>query len=105
MSVVVVAALEALRTGRLMAVLAMWVAGLLAAWTLPQAGIAVLATTAVLLVEPRIRRASAVGLGVALAAIAVWYFPHTNAVHAIAEFPDGVQIDFPWVITAPVDQI
>jgi hypothetical protein len=105
MSVMVVAALEALRTGGVWAVLAMWLAGLMAAWTLPQAGIAVIATAVVLTLDRRTRLASAVGLALVLTAIGAWYVPHRDAIHAISDLPDGVQIDFPWVVTAPIDQI
>ena len=105
MSLVVVAALEALRTGRVWAVVAMWVAGLVGAWTLPQVGIAVIATAAVLLFDRRTRPASGIGLVVVAGAIAAWYVPHSDSLHGIASFPDGVQIGFPWVVTAPIDQI
>jgi biotin transporter BioY len=105
MSVVVVVALEALRTGRLWVVGLMWAAGLAGAWTLPQVGIAVLATAGVLLLDRRTRLPAAIGIAVTLAAVAAWYIPHAGGVKAIARFPDGVQIGFPWVITAPIDQV
>ncbi len=105
MSIVVVAALEALRTGRLWAVATMWIAGVLGTWTLPQVGIAVTATAAVLLFDERTRRASAVGLAIVLAATAVWYVPHADAIKTFSDLEDGVQIGFPWVITAPIDQV
>jgi hypothetical protein len=104
MSVVVVAALEALRTGRRWAVGAMWIAGLIGALTLPQVGIAVVATAAVLVLDRRTRLPAAVGLAVVATAGAAWYIPHWSGAHAIAQYPDGVQIGFPWVVTAPVDQ-
>ena len=105
MSVVVVAALEALRTGSLWAVATMWLAGLLGTWTLPQLGIALIAVATVLVFDGRTRVPAAIGLGLVLAAIAAWYIPHSDSIDAIARFPDGVQIGFPWVITAPIDQI
>jgi len=105
LSVVVVAAIEALRTGRLWAVFLMWAAGLVGALTLPQVGIAVLSIAAVLVTERRTRLPAAIGIAASLAAIAAWYIPHTGGVKGIVHFPDGVQIAFPWVITAPVDQI
>jgi len=104
-SVMVVAAIEALRTGRLWAVGVMWGAGVVGAWTLPQVGTAVIATAAVLLLDRRTRVAAAIGIGVTLAAAVAWYIPHWDALRAISEFPDGVQIGFPWVVTAPIDQI
>jgi hypothetical protein len=105
MSVMVVAAIEALRTGRLWAVCLMWAGGIVGALTLPQVGISVLATAAVLLTKRRTRLPAAIGICASLAAIAAWYIPHTGGVKGIVHFPDGVQITFPWVITAPVDQV
>ena len=105
MSVVVVAALEALRTGSPWAVIAMVVAGVLGTWTLPQLAIAFLAVGAVLVSDSRTRRSAAVGLVASVAAIAAWYAPHIGAVHGAAQIQDGVQIGFPWVLTAPIDQI
>ena len=105
MSLVVVAALEALRTGNAWAVIAMCAAGVLGAWTLPQLAIAFVAVGAVLVSDSRTRVTAAAGLVVSIAAIAAWYAPHTGAVHSAAQIPDGIQIGFPWVLTAPIDQI
>ena len=104
-SIMIVAALEALRTGRLWAVALMWAAGLVGAWTLPQVGISVVAAAAVLLTDRRTRLPSAIGIALTIAGVAAWYIPRADSVEAIAHLPDGVQIDFPWVITAPIDQV
>jgi hypothetical protein len=105
MSVVVVAALEALRTGSTWAVIAMCAAGVFGAWTLPQLAISFGATGAVLLLDRRTRRTAAIAVGVSVVAIAAWYAPHAGAVENAAQIPDGVRIGFPWVVTAPIDQI
>jgi hypothetical protein len=105
MSVVVVAALEARRTGRAEAIVAMCAGGVLATWTLPQASFAFLATGAVLMLDRRTRLSAAIGLAASIVAIAAWYAPHSGAVESAAQIPDGVQIGFPWVLTAPVDQV
>ncbi len=105
MSLVVVAGLEALRTGNAWAVIAMCAAGVLGAWTLPQLAIAFIAVGAVLVSDSRTRVTAAAGLVVSIVAIAAWYAPHTGAVHSAAQIPDGIQIGFPWVLTAPIDQI
>ena len=105
MSVVVVAALEALRTGNTWAVVAMCTAGVLGAWTLPQLAIAFVAIGAVLVTDVRTRSAAIVGLIASIAAVAAWYAPHIGAVHDAGQIPDGLQIAFPWVLTAPIDQI
>ena len=52
-----------------------------------------------------IRLAAAAGLALAVAAIVGWYAPHSGAVQGSAAIPDGVQIGFPWVVTAPIDQV
>jgi hypothetical protein len=83
----------------------MWIGGLVGALTLPQVGIAVVATAAVLVSDRRTRIPAAVGLVLIAIAAVAWYVPHEAGLHGIAQFPDGVQIGFPWVITAPVDQI
>jgi len=105
MSVVVVSALDALRTGSTWAVGTMWIGGLVGALTLPQVGIAVVATAAVLVSDRRTRIPAAVGLALIAIAAVAWYLPHQAGLHGIARFPDGIQIGFPWVVTAPVDQI
>ena len=105
MCVVVVAALEALRTGRAWLVFAMCVAGVLGAWTLPQVALAFLPAAAVLLTDRRVRMAAAAGIALSLAAIVGFYAPHSGAVQGAAGIPDGVQIGFPWVVTAPIDQV
>jgi hypothetical protein len=106
MSVLVVAALEATRTGDRWMVVAMCAAGIVGAWTVPQFGIGFLATGVAVALDRRVRRATVIGLVVSMAAIYAVYAPHSsNAVQASAQVPDGVQIGFPWVITAPIDQI
>jgi hypothetical protein len=104
-SVVVVAALEALRSDRVAPIVVMCAAGVLGAWTLPQVAIVFVVTGAVLLLDRRTRLPSAVALVGSIAAIGAWYAPHAGAVGNAAQIPDGVQIGFPWVITAPIDQI
>jgi hypothetical protein len=105
MSVVVVSALEAARSRRTDMVVAFCVAGVVGTWTLPQAGIAFLATGSALLAVRELRRPVAVGLILAAAAIIAWYAPHLGAVRSSSQIEDGVKIGFPWVLTAPIDQI
>jgi hypothetical protein len=105
MSVLVVAALEAARTGRTSVVVAMCAAGVVGTWTLPQFGIAFLTTGVVLMTVRDARRPAAVGLLVSVVAIVVWYAPHLGAVRSSSQIEDGIQIAFPWVLTAPIDQI
>ena len=105
MSVVVLAALEALEKPRTSAVVVMCIGGVIGSWTTPQLAVAFVGTGAVLLLDRRTRVSAAAGLTVALAAIAAWYLPHAGAVEGAASIPDGVVIHFPWVVTAPIDQI
>ena len=105
MSGVVLGALEAKRTGRAWAVVAMCVAGVVGTWTLPQFGIAFVATGAVVLTDRRARRAAAIGLGVSIVAIAAWYAPHVGEVRASSQIEDGVRIGTAWLVTAPIDQV
>jgi hypothetical protein len=105
MAVVVVAALEALRTGRTWLVATMCVAGVLGAWTLPQVALAFLPTGAVLVLDRRTRLTAVVCLAVSALLIVGFYAPHSGAVQSASQIPDGVPIGFPWVATAPIDQI
>ncbi|HEX4745593.1 MAG TPA: hypothetical protein VFU99_01820, partial [Gaiellaceae bacterium] len=105
MSIVVVAALEARRTGRADLVIALCVAGVVGTWTLPQVGIAFVATCIVLGADRRLRRSAAIALGVSIAAILAWYAPHLGEVRSASQIEDGVRMGFPWVISAPIDQI
>ena len=105
MSVLVVAALEASRTKRTWAVVVACAAGVVGTWTLPQLGIAFVATGAVLLAVRELRRRTLVGLCVSVGAIIAWYAPHLGEVRSAAQIEDGVQIGFPWIVTAPIDQI
>ena len=105
MSVLVVSALEATRTGSTWPVIAMCVAGVAGTWTLPQFGFAFVATGAVVAMDRRVRLPTAIGLVLSVAAIVAWFAPHSSNVQGAAQIPDGVQIGFPWVVTAPIDQI
>ena len=105
MSVLVVAALEAERSGRTCTIVAFCAAGLVGTWTLPQFGIAFLATGAVLLTNRDLRHRAALGLGVSILSLGAWYAPHIGEVRAAAQIEDGVQIDKLWLLTAPIDQV
>jgi hypothetical protein len=105
MSIVVVAALEACRSGKSWAIVAFCAGGLIGTWTLPQFGIAYVATGAVLLADRELRRRTALGFGASLLAIAAWYSPHIGQVRDAARIEDGVRIETLWLVTAPIDQV
>ena len=103
MSVLVVAALEATRTGQPRLVAVACGAGVVGAWTLPQFAIAFVPMCLVLAGDPRLRRAALVGVVVSMVLVAVWYAPHTGQVHASSQVPDGLRISTQWLLTAPFD--
>ena len=105
MAILVVSALEARRRPETLPLVAACAAGVVGTWTLPQFGIAFVATLGILVLEPGVRRAAAVGLVASLVAILAWYAPHLREVRSASQIEDGVRIGFPWVITAPIDQV
>ncbi|HEX2346247.1 MAG TPA: hypothetical protein VHI12_06660, partial [Gaiellaceae bacterium] len=105
MSIVVVAALEACRSGKSWTIVAFCAGGLIGTCTLPQFGIAYVATGAVLLADRELRRRMALGLGASLLAIGAWYSPHIGQVRDAARIEDGIRIETLWLVTAPIDQV
>jgi hypothetical protein len=103
MSVLVVAGLEARRTGRAWLVVVACLAGVAGAWTLPQFAVAYAPMCLVLAADRRLRWTAAVGLVASTAAIYAWYAPHTGAVRASSQLPDGLRIGAAWLVTAPLD--
>ena len=105
MGLMMVAALEADRHPRTWVVGAFCVGGVLGTWTLPQFGIAFVATGVVLLRDRDVRRRLGVGLALSLIAIAAWYVPHAAQLQAVSQDSGRVQIHTAWLATAPIDQI
>ena len=105
MSLLIVTALEAVRTQRTSSILAFFIAGVIGSWTLPQFGVAFVATAAVLLANRNLRRRAAVGLGASLLTIVAWYAPHLGQVRDASQIEDGIRIDTLWIVTAPIDQV
>jgi hypothetical protein len=104
MSVLVIAALEALRSGATGALVAFFVAGLVGSWTLPHFAIGFITTAAVLLTDRELRARCALGLGVSLAAVAAWYLPHYDDIASSSNQWYGHRIDAAWALTSPIDQ-
>lgn len=104
MSVLVVAALEATRNIT-PAIAAFCAAGLIGTMTLPTFGIAFLSTGAVLLSDPRLRRAAGVGLAISVGALAAWYAPHAGDLAVSSRQDFGTQIHLLGLPAAPVDRI
>jgi len=105
MSVLIVAALEADRSGRTWTIVAFCVAGLVGTWTLPNFGIVFLATGAILVTNPRVRFRAAVGLAASILALAAWYAPHFDDLAESSRQVFGTRIDTVGVVTAPFDRI
>ena len=105
MSVLVVAALEVDRSGATRDLLIAFAAGVAGTWTLPQLGVAFVATGLVLCADPRVRRRALAGLVASGLLIAGWYAPHISQVRESAQLEAGSQIPTSWVLTAPIDQI
>ena len=104
MSVVVIAALELLRSSRTWAVAALCAGGVVGAWTLPHFTVAFLAVGAVLLVAGVTRSQLAAGLGLSIAAIAAWYAPHVDDILDSSQQEYAVEISSRWIVTAAIDQ-
>ena len=104
MCVVVVAALELLRSGRTWAIVALCAGGVVGAWTLPHFTIAFGAAGAVLLAAGVARSKLAVGLGASIAAIAVWYAPHVDDILDSSQQEYAVELSSRWIVTAAIDQ-
>jgi hypothetical protein len=104
MSVMLVAALEASRSGRTKWVAAFCAAGLVGTLTLPNFVIAFLATGAVLVSRRELRTRFAWGLAASVLAIAVWYAPHVDDIARSSRQSYGVPIESVWILTAPLDQ-
>lgn len=105
MTVVVVAASEAIRTKRTGAVIAFGVGSIVGAWTLPNFAIAALATGVVLLLDPALRRRVAITLGFVVVAIGAFYAPHVDDIGRESQREYGRAIESAWILTAPFDQV
>jgi hypothetical protein len=105
MSVMTLAALEAVRTPRTWSVAAFCVAGVVGTSTLPHFGIAFATTGAVLLVQRALRWRVAIGLSVSFVAILAWFWPHLDDLALNSRQEYGRRIEGAWVVIAPIDQI
>ena len=104
MSVLMVGALEAARTGSWWAIAGVALGGLLGSLTLPHFALAYAATCAVLLAERDLRLRLGLLFASTVAIVVAWYAPHLDDIptSSLAEY--GQRIDSRWLATAPVDQ-
>lgn len=105
MAVLVVVALEALRTGRTWTITVACAAGIVGSCTLPQFGIAFATTGAVLVSDPRLRRRATIGLALALAGIGAFYTPHLAQVRDSSQIEDGSRIGTLELLVAPFHHV
>ena len=105
MSIVVVGALEADRSGRSSWLFALFAGGVIGMWTVPNFTIAFFATAAVLLFKPELRRRVLAGSAAAALAVVAWYAPHVGSVFANSGQGYGVEVDLAGLVTSPLDQI
>lgn len=105
MSVLTISALEAARSPRAWPIVAFCIAGVVGTWTLPNVGIAFLATGAVLLANRDLRRRAAVGIAISVLVILAWYAPHLDDLLESSQQEYAQPIEPGWVVTAPIDQI
>ena len=104
MSVMLVAALEAERSGRTRAVAIFCAAGLVGTLTLPHFAVPFLVTGAVLLTRRDLRPSTVAGLAASTLAVAAWYAPHVDDIARSSRQSYGVPIESAWILTAPIDQ-
>jgi hypothetical protein len=104
MSVLLVAAFEAERSGSGWALSGVFVAGFVGMATLPNFGVAYVATAGVLLLNRRLRWRTTVGLCLSLGAALLWYLPHVDDLLTSSEQQYGGRIGW-FAPTSPVDQI
>lgn len=104
MSLVVVGALELLRSARTWPIVAVCVGGVLGVWTLPHFAIGFAAVLSVLLTVAARRRQVVAAGAIALGSSAAWYGPHIGAIVDSSAQQYAVQIQTAWVATAAIDQ-
>jgi hypothetical protein len=104
MSVLVIGALEAVRTGSWWAIAAVSVGGLLGSLTLPHFALTYAATCAVLLAKRDLRARLGLPFAMTIAVAVVWYAPHVDDIAGSSLADYGQRINSRWLVTAPVDQ-
>lgn len=104
MSVLVVCALEAERTGRTGAIVGFTLAGIVGSLTLPHFAVAFAATAVAMLVRRDLRTRVGIGMAPALGAVLAWYWPHIDDIAGTSLGEYGHGISTWWLVTAPIDQ-
>ena len=105
MAVLVIAALEANRSGKRKWIVVFCLAGVAGSFTLPNFAIALISLASVLALDARIRKEVLLGLMASLVALFVLYAPHLGAAKEASRDEHGVWISASGLATAPIDQI
>lgn len=105
MAVLIVSALEAVRSADSRFVIPMCVAGTVGTWTLPNFGVGFVAVGVILLTRRELSRATAIGLSASIGASLLWYMPHVDDILEGSRQEYALPIRTAWLVTAPFDQI
>lgn len=105
MSVLIVTALEAERSGQTWAIIGFCAAGLVGTTNLPNFAVAFIATSAVLVMNRRLRSRVIVGLTASFLTIGALYSLHFQVLTESSRQEYGATIGTTRVVTAPFDQI
>ena len=105
MSVLIIAALEAEQTARTRELVVFFAAGLVGSLTLPNFGLAFIATAVSLLVAPALARRVVVGIAASTLVIALWYAPHAGDLLDNSQQENGAQIGWLGLPAAPIDDV
>ena len=105
MAAMVVAALEVDRTGSTRMLAMFFAAGLVGTLTLPNFGLAFVATALALATAPSLSRRVALGIAGSSLVIAVWYAPHIRDLLENSQQDNGAQIGWLGLLSSPVDHV
>jgi hypothetical protein len=105
MAVMIVAALEAQRTGESRALLPFFAGGLVGSLTLPNFGIAFIATALVLAMSPELSRRIAYGILGSALLVSVWYAPHIHDLLESSQQENGAPIAWFGLLSSPIDRV
>jgi hypothetical protein len=105
MAVMIVAALETQRTGESRSLLPFFAAGLLGSLTLPNFGIAFLATALALAISPALTRRVAYGIVGSALVVSMWYAPHAHDLVESSRQENGAPIAWFGLLGSPIDHV
>lgn len=105
MAVMIVAALEAERTGSTWLLAGFFAGGLVGTLTLPNFALAFFATALAVAATHSFPRRAAFGIAGSTLVIAVWYAPHLDDLLKNSQQENGTQISWLGLITSPIERV